>query len=94
MVTAAGTYKGQFALGKKSGCGMEVSKSGSRFMGTFVNDQRHGLALIQAPGHKRGQVVLERWEYGVRTGEGAAVTRDFVGGAAEAGAELAAAGKK
>ena len=90
-VTDAGTYKGEFVNGQRSGCGLEVCKTGRRFMGTFQNDRRHGLALIQARGHKKGQVVLQRWEEGVLASEGADVTRPFVGGAAEAVAELAAA---
>jgi hypothetical protein len=92
LKTAAGTYKGQFAHGQRNGCGLEVSsKTGQQFMGNFVKDERHGLALIQARGQKSGQVVLERWEHGVRTGEGASVTREYVGGAADAAAHLAAA---
>ena len=92
LKTAACTYKGQFAHGQRNGCGLEVSsKTGQQFMGTFVKDERHGLALIQARGQKSGQVVLERWEHGVRTGEGASVTREYVGGAADAAAHLAAA---
>ena len=88
LVSSAGTYKGEFVNGQKSGSGLEVLKTGERFMGTFLKDKRHGIGLIQARGHRRGQVVLERWENGVCTNEGAAVTRDFVGGAAEAAAQL------
>ena len=91
LTTATGTYKGEFASGQKNGCGIEVSKSGQRFLGTFFNDNRHGLALIQTRGQRKGQVLFEKWDMGVRMGEGAEVSRDYVGGAIEAAAELAAA---
>ena len=89
LADAAGTYKGEFINGQKSGCGLEVSKSGQRFLGGFRDDQRHGIALIRGRRPQPGQVALERWERGMRTGEGSAVTRDYVGGAAQAAAELA-----